>query len=89
MRKHVQTDASWRHFLALFGECFFFSGTVGLGLKGFQEKKGILVFQANLSLLKVSVKSGVRCESTDRKLAQEQAKAYRALKRAVRCLSLE
>lgn len=32
--------------LLFLGGCFFFSGTVGLCLKGFQEKKGILVFQA-------------------------------------------
>jgi hypothetical protein len=30
------------------------------------------------ALCKVSLKSGVRCGSTDRKLAQEQAKAYRS-----------
>jgi hypothetical protein len=43
------------------------------------ESKGSQVFQAkSVASLKVSLKSGVRCGSTDRKLAQEQAKAYRS-----------
>ena len=90
LRKHIQTDASWWHFLFSFRATYSFgTGKVGWNGKKVPGEEGTKGISSKIcSLPKVSLKSGVRCESTDRKLAQEQARAYRALKRAVMCLSL-